>query len=291
MLGPMILLLPPLAALAAIALSRNRWIAKYAALAGCLAGLLLLPFVDRGTESAAWFSGGGATFVITTLMGPLNVLLAAAVLVVGILASLYSFRFADLPSEKRRFCIGMLAIETSVLAITMAGNFMLLLIAWGFLGASGYLLRGFRGGARASAAARRFLTLVLVGDVALIASTAILFTTYGSLEFNIILGSLRATPIPRSAAALLALAALTWPADLILTVDALSPTFAFFSRFIEILGDGFAYFDESLDNALYLLGRALSRLGRTKRAGAGINAYVLLFAVGILLLLVAMVFI
>jgi NADH:ubiquinone oxidoreductase subunit 5 (subunit L)/multisubunit Na+/H+ antiporter MnhA subunit len=286
MLDPTVILLPPLAAMAVIVLSRSRRVARYAALAGCLLGLLLLPLVNQVTESVAWFSAGNASFGLTISMGTLNVLLAAAILVAGLIAALCSFVFAKLPSRQLRLYLGVMALETPMLALAMAGNFVLLSIAWAFLSVTCYLLAESRSGARAGASARRFLTVSLVGDIALVAAMAVLFSAFGSLEFSSVMGSLNA--VPRSAIVLLALAALSWPAGAICASRAFDSADRYLSEFVEIFAEGVAYFDASLDGALGAMGRVLASLGETKNV-AEADVYMILFAAGLLLLLAAMV--
>jgi NADH:ubiquinone oxidoreductase subunit 5 (subunit L)/multisubunit Na+/H+ antiporter MnhA subunit len=67
---------------------------------------------------------------------------------------------------------------------------------------------------------------------------------------------------------------------------AINSAYAYAAAFVGILADGVAHFDTSLDSALSLLGRALARIGKISgKASAGeMNNYVIIFAVGLLLL-------
>ena len=206
----MIVLLPLIAAIIAVAVSRNHGTAKYIALAGSLVSLALFPFLSSGTARVGWLEIGGAALGITATLAPLNSLLLLAVLLIGPLVLLYSFGFMDVPSEQRRFYLEMLAFEAAMLAFAMSGNFVLLFIAWEFLSVTSYLTIGFwnwRDGANRGA--RKAITLVLIGDLALLGAMVILFSVFGTLEFSGIVGAMAVTRMPLSAAALLVIAVLS----------------------------------------------------------------------------------
>lgn len=287
MVGPIVLLLPPLAAIAAIVLSRNRGLAKYAALAGCLASLALLPFIGPGSGSIFWFSTGGINFGITTVMGTLNLLLSAIALVISILAILYSFRFMSLPTKQLRFYTEMLALVASMLALAIAGNFILLLIGWEFLSLTGYLLVGFYGRPRSNSAARRFVTITLIGGIALLAyiesfgyastyayaAIGMMAIALGALLSYLVYGRKKGRPA-RGASAFS-------------PSGALNAAYTYSSVFIGIISDGIAHFDASLDGAFELVGHGLSRLSKApgRFAVGELNFYVIVFAASLLLLL------
>ena len=92
----------------------------------------------------------------------------------------------------------------------ISGDFVVLIAAWELLSVASYLLTGFYGGRdRANAAARKLITVMLIGDLALVASAIIIFGTFGTLEFAGILGALSSTKVPISAALLLVIAVMT----------------------------------------------------------------------------------
>src|SRR5271157_4909707 len=206
---PLVLLVPLVVAIAAIAASRSRKSAKYVALGASLASLALFPLVSGGTESFGWLSLGNAALDITVSVAPINSLLLLIVLLIGPIVLLYSFGFMEFPSEQRRFYLEMLAFEAAMLAFAMSGSFVLLFIAWEFLSVTSYLLIGFwnvREGA--NRAARKAVTMVLIGDLALIGAMAILLVTFGTLDFSGIAGAAQGVQVPLSAVALLIVAIL-----------------------------------------------------------------------------------
>lgn len=208
---PLIILLPLLIALLLIALVRNSGYAGRIALLGSIASLLLLRFVGYGVYSVGWLGFGGYLFGITVMVAPINLLLLFIVLLIAPIIFLYSMGFMNIRSEQKRFYIEMLAFEMSMLAFAMSGSFITLFISWEFLSVTSYLLIGFwNGRERATRAARKAITIVIIGDLALLASIVIIWSAFGSLEFlTIFSGSNAGTPALYAAAILLAIAILT----------------------------------------------------------------------------------
>lgn len=207
---PLILLLPLLVAILAIILNKNHALTSYIALAGSVVSLLLLPFITGGTSSIDWFAVSNMQVGIVIEVTMLNYLLLCVVLVIGALVLLYSLNFMNLPSEGKRYYIEMLAFEIAMLTFAMAGNFILLFIAWEFLSLISYLLIGFwHGRSRATAAARKAITIVLIGDIALFASMVMVQNEFGTLQFSSIISNLGSESFPGAAAALLIIAILT----------------------------------------------------------------------------------
>ncbi len=187
---PFILLFPILLAMGIITTVRYlaaRY-AKYIALAGSLASLALLPLVGYGSYSLTWFSFSGISIGISSVIAPLNMLLLAIVLIVAPIILFYSFGFMQTLSEQRRFYIEMLGFEAAMLLFAMAGDLVTLFIAWEFLSLLSYLLIGFwHTRESASRAARKAITIVLIGDIAVLASIAIFWSLYHSLSLIAIL--------------------------------------------------------------------------------------------------------
>ncbi len=192
---PLLVLLPLVIAVAAIAAAGGRpqirHAVRYIAILASATSLILLYFVSQGVTTIPWFTVGGYQFSITTLVTPLNMLLLFIVFFMATVILVYSSGFMDVPNEQRRFYVEMLAFETAMAAFAMSGNFVLLFVSWGFLSAFSYLLIGFwYERARANRAARQTITMILIGDLALIASIVIFWNATGSLEFTTIAASL-----------------------------------------------------------------------------------------------------
>lgn len=183
---PFLILIPILAAILIIApLDYTRaGYAKYIALMGSLLSLGLLYYVTYGSYSFHWLSVGSISLNITSMITPVNMLLLAVVLVVAPIILIYSFGYISLPSEQRRFYIEMLIFEAAMVVFSISGDFITLFIAWEFLSFMSYLLIGFwYKHHRASRAARKAITIVLIGDIALLAAMVLLWNAFGSFSF------------------------------------------------------------------------------------------------------------
>ncbi len=190
--------------------------AKYPALAGTLASFAMLPLVQSGVYTLHWFSSAGFIFNITTSIATINLLLLVMIFAIAPLVFLYSFGFMDTQSQQRRFYSEMLVFETAMVLFAMSGNFITLFIAWEFLSVTSYLLIGFwNERKKASMAARKAITMVMIGDIAILAAIAVLAVGFKTLEFAAVLAVIPSNPTAAVlAAALLAVAVLTKSAQL-----------------------------------------------------------------------------
>lgn len=184
---PILIILPLLAAILVIAASGKQGYegAKYLALAASVVSLLMLPLLAPGEYNIAWINVGQAYLPISFALAPINLILLSIVLLIGPLVFLYSFAYMKLPSEQRRFYIEMLAFESAMLVFAMSGNMVTLFIAWEFLSVTSYLLIGFWHRKHSAAlAARKAITIILIGDVALVAAIALLWNAAGTVQFS-----------------------------------------------------------------------------------------------------------
>lgn len=209
---PFILLLPLAASIMLIALLKNRKAPGYIAIIGSLISLAMLPFITYGTDSLQWLNVGSLSLAITTLITPVSYMLIAVILFVSPLIFSYSTWYMDKPSEQRRFYIEILAFEAAMLTFAFSGSFITFAIAWEFLSLTSYLLIGFWNTKQGPiSASRKALTIVLIGDIAILAAIGVMGSTFGTLDFSTILGSISSVPqgVVFLSAALLAIAAFT----------------------------------------------------------------------------------
>ncbi|MGC8538607.1 MAG: NADH-quinone oxidoreductase subunit L [Candidatus Micrarchaeia archaeon] len=190
-----IALLPLVVLTIAIALLRegSRYL-KYVALAASVTPLLLVPWLlgSIGTmQSIRWLTVGTYTLHVTTMLLPLNLLLFTLVSIIAPLVVLYANGFMDKLSEDRRFYIEILTFQAAMLVFSIAGNFITLLIGWSFLSITSYLLIGFwNHKENAPGAARKAIITVIIGDLSILASAAIMFTTFSTLNFLAIISDI-----------------------------------------------------------------------------------------------------
>ncbi len=117
------------------------------------------------------------------LSTPLNALLSAMVAIVGSLVLVYAVGYMHKDPEKPRFFAIMLFFITAMQTLVMAGDWVLLLVAWELIGLSSYLLIGFwyqRPGVR-TAASRAFL-YTRTADLGLYTAVFILIAVTGSSQ-------------------------------------------------------------------------------------------------------------
>jgi len=180
----LVVLLPLVAAIAAIAIIPRYSVEKYVAIAGSLIASALIPTLTYGLVKIPWFSIGQYTFDISISLTPLNLLLLSLVLGIGSLVMIYSAGYMDNPTEQKRYYIEMLSFQAAMALFAISGNFITLLIAWEFLSLTSYLLIGFwYNKDSATRAARKALTMVFLGDLALLGAIVIFWHAYGTLEF------------------------------------------------------------------------------------------------------------
>ncbi len=191
LLNPLLVLLPLVIGLAAVALLKVRMKSGYIAAMASFVGLALLFLVQQGTQTINWFSAGSFAFPLTVTIAPLNFILLGIVFFVGGIIYLYSTSFMDTLSEQKRFYAEMLGFQLSMAVFAMSGNFIILFIAWEFLSLFSYLLIGFwHRRESADRAARLAITTVLIGDLALLASIVILWNVFGTFDFAAILSAI-----------------------------------------------------------------------------------------------------
>ena len=205
-----LIIFPLLAAIAAISLLKDYSKAKYVAIGGAVVSAVLLPLVSYGSNTFSWFAIGKLVINLTFSVTPLNLMLLALVSVIAILVLVYSSGYINSPLEQKRYYIEILAFQAAMSVFAVSGNFIVLFIAWEFLSLTSYLLIGFwNRHAAANRAARRALTIIFIGDLALLGSIIIFWHVFGTFGFAQILSSVASqTGIDTTIAVLLLLTAI-----------------------------------------------------------------------------------
>jgi len=181
----LILLIPLLISLPIMALTRESKRIAYTAIAASIASLALLPFVNLGTFSIDWFNVGGFEFSLVGSVSELNIVLLILVFLLAPFIYTYSIGYIKNRSEFKRYYIEMVAFTVAMASFAIAGNFIFFFIAWEFLSITSYLLIGFWYRKRnAALAARKAVTIVLIGDISLLASIALFWNVYHTLTFS-----------------------------------------------------------------------------------------------------------
>src|ERR671932_1041524 len=146
---------------------------------------------DRGEEQrqvvyTAWNYAvtSGVDAKLTILVDPLSMFMALVVSGVSTLIHLYSVAYLGGDRGYARFFAYLNYFVFSMLLLVLAGNFLLLIIGWAFVGAASYLLISFwyRRTTEPSAGIKAFVINV-VGDIGLVLGTYFIFKHSATLDF------------------------------------------------------------------------------------------------------------
>ena len=131
-----------------------------------------------------WLQSGSFKVGLEILVDPLSTMMMLIVSGVGGLIVLYSIGYMDGDDEERRYFAYMSLFVFSMLLLVQGGNLLLLLVGWGLVGLSSYLLIGFwHERPTAVAAAKKAFVMNAIGDATMALAFFVLIAHAGSLEF------------------------------------------------------------------------------------------------------------
>ena len=183
---------------------------RHSTLASCAAVLVsfaaaigvLVELLRRGAEHRqltstgwTWLSGGRLHEGFTILVDPLSAVMLLVVCGIGFLIHAYSLGYMHGDREEKRFFAYLNLFVFSMLTLVLAGNFLLLLIGWGLVGLSSYLLIGF-GWDRPSAvrAAKKAFVMNAIGDVGIALALFLIWIHTRSLDVLHTFGAVDSLP-------------------------------------------------------------------------------------------------
>jgi NADH-quinone oxidoreductase subunit L len=141
---------------------------------------------SRELTSTLWTIAGttGVDAKLTILVDPLSVLMICVVAGVSMLIHLYSISYLQGDRGYSRFFAYLNFFVFSMLLLVLAGNFVVLIVGWAFVGAASYLLISFwyRRNTATRAGIKAFVINV-VGDVGLVLGTFFIFNHTHTLDF------------------------------------------------------------------------------------------------------------
>ena len=118
------------------------------------------------------------------LVDPLSVMISLVVTGVSALIHLYSVAYMDSDEGYRRYFAYLNFFVFSMLVLVLAGNFVLLIVGWAFVGFASYALISFWYRRRtATAAGRKAFVINVIGDVALVIAAFLLLRDTGHLDY------------------------------------------------------------------------------------------------------------
>jgi NADH-quinone oxidoreductase subunit L len=144
---------------------------------------------DRSHPSTlwSWLTAGQLDFGLRILVDPLSVFMMLVVSGVGMLIVAYSIGYMDGDDEERRYFAYMALFVFSMLLLVQGGNLLILLVGWGLVGLSSYLLIGFwHDRPSAVAAAKKAFVMNAIGDATMALALFLLIQRTGSLNFEIV---------------------------------------------------------------------------------------------------------
>ncbi|MGZ4319145.1 MAG: NADH-quinone oxidoreductase subunit L [Gaiellaceae bacterium] len=132
-----------------------------------------------------WLTAGPYDFGLRILVDPLSVFMMLIVAGVGCLIVAYSIGYMDGDNEERRYFAYMALFVFSMLLLVQGGNLLMLLVGWGLVGLSSYLLIGFwHDRPSAVAAAKKAFVMNAIGDATMALALFLLIQRTGTLDFE-----------------------------------------------------------------------------------------------------------
>jgi NADH-quinone oxidoreductase subunit L len=168
------------------------WIATGAILLSFLASLGALIALQshapshRELTSSLWDYAVtvGVNARVSILVDPLSVFMILIVSGVSSMIHLYSISYMDEDRGTARYFSYLNFFVFAMLLLVLAGNFLLLIVGWAFVGAASYLLISFwYRRTTATRAGIKAFVINVVGDVGLVLGTYFIFKHTGTLEF------------------------------------------------------------------------------------------------------------
>ncbi len=153
---------------------------------GALIALLDQPDSGRELTSSLWTyaSAAGLDIKLGILVDPLSVFMICVVSGVSALIHLYSVAYLDSDRGYSRYFAYLNFFVFSMLLLVLAGNFVLLIVGWAFVGFASYALISFwyRRNTATRAGMKAFVINV-IGDVGLVLATFFIFRDLGSFDY------------------------------------------------------------------------------------------------------------
>jgi NADH-quinone oxidoreductase subunit L len=131
---------------------------------------------EATSEAWTWLAAGDFRVPLDILIDPLSVFMMLVVSGVGFLIVAYSIGYMDGDDEERRYFAYMALFVFSMLLLVQSANFVILLVGWGLVGLSSYLLIGYHHERpSAVAAAKKAFIMNAFGDATMALAIFLLF--------------------------------------------------------------------------------------------------------------------
>jgi NADH-quinone oxidoreductase subunit L len=167
---------------------------SFASAIGAFSQLQSLGEDSRQVVSIGWDYAvtSGVDAQVSILLDPLSVLMMLIVSGVSMLIHLYSVAYMGGDRGYARFFAYLNFFVFSMLLLVEAGNFVILIVGWAFVGAASYFLISFwYRRTTATAAGIKAFVINVAGDVGLVLGTFFIFKHSGTLDFLSTFGSVQ----------------------------------------------------------------------------------------------------
>ena len=152
---------------------------------------LFVSLLGRGEEERqigqhlfTWFEVGELNVGMDLLYDPLSALFLLLVTGVGSLIHVYSIGYMEHDERRRRFFGYLNLFIAAMLVLVLGANYLVVFLGWEGVGLASYLLIGFwQHKHSAAAAAKKAFVINRVGDIGLSLAIALMFTTFGTVDF------------------------------------------------------------------------------------------------------------
>ncbi len=141
----------------------------------------------RHHASSLWdyASAAGLDIKLGIFVDPLSVFMVLVVTGVSTLIHLYSFGYMQSDEGYHRFFSYLNFFVFSMLLLVLAGNFVLLIVGWAFVGFASYALISFwYRRATATGAGMKAFVINVVGDIGLMLAAFLLFRELGTFDYG-----------------------------------------------------------------------------------------------------------
>jgi NADH-quinone oxidoreductase subunit L len=151
-----------------------------------LTSQVTVPAHGEITTAWTWLQSGNFHVGLQLLVDPLSTVMMLIVSGVGGLIVLYSIGYMDGDDEERRYFAYISFFVFSMLLLVEGGNLLMLLVGWGLVGLSSYLLIGFwHDRPSAVQAAKKAFVMNAFGDATMALAFFILIAHTNSLDFGV----------------------------------------------------------------------------------------------------------
>src|SRR3954451_15123927 len=142
---------------------------------------------SRHHASSLWdyASAGGLDIKLGIFVDPLSVFMVLVVTGVSTLIHLYSFGYMESDRGYHRFFSYLNFFVFSMLLLVLAGNFVLLIVGWAFVGFASYALISYwYRRETATKAGMKAFVINVVGDIGLVLAAFLIFREIGSFDYG-----------------------------------------------------------------------------------------------------------